>query len=278
LGSLTATYFPELRRQGEGEFRKLVELSTKMTMVGHACSEVAGFPFNAERRTLSTLYGGCCFLADSFLDDYGETVAGEYLDRLEQLLTRGWFEVGNDRERLFYVIITRLFAGRDVLEPMLRQAIFALFLAQKRDVALRQDAPAFRALPRRRQLNWLRQCARDRSGHAILVLTRFVAPDLALRHHHLLFRAGALIMHIDDHGDCHADRRSRRVTYMNQLRHPEAALRQIYEETIGALRAGLPASEGRELLCGFLHRYYVTRLAKHRQERDKGALSWAVYE
>jgi len=34
------------------------------------------------------------------------------------------------------------------------------------------------------------------------------APQLALPHHHLLFLAGALIMFIDDHGDCHADRRS----------------------------------------------------------------------
>jgi hypothetical protein len=278
LGRLTAAHFPELQQQGGAEFRKMVELSAKMAMVGHACSEVAGYAFTAERRTLSTMYGGCCFLADSFLDDYGETVAADYLDRFERLLTRGWFDVRNDRERLFYVVTTRLFTGRNVLEGMLRQAIFALFLAQRRDVALRQDVPAFRALPRTRQLNWLRRCARDRSGHAILVLTRLVAPELGLWQHHLLFLAGALIMHIDDHGDCHADRRSNRVTYMNQVRDPEAALRRIYEATVRQLQAGLTANAGRELLCAFLHRYYLTRLDKHRQERDRGALSWAVYE
>lgn len=278
LGRLTEAHFPELRKQGEDEFRKLVELSAKMTLVGHACSEVAGFRFDAGRRALSTLYGGCCFFADSFLDDYGEAVAADYLDRFDRLLTRGWFEIRNDRERLFYVITARLFAGRDVLEPMLRQAIFALFLAQKRDLVLRMDAPAFRALPRARQLSWLRQCARDRSGHAILVLARLVAPRLALGRHHLLFLAGALIMHIDDHGDCHADRGGHRVTYMNQVRHPEAALRRIYDETLRQLRAGLLDNAGRDLLCAFLRRYFVTRLEKHRRERDRGALSWAVYE
>ena len=278
LGRLTRAYHPALIERGDNEYRKMIELSAKMTMVGHACSETAGFPFDRNRQVLSALYGGCCFLADSFLDDYGETVAADYLDRFEVLLTKGWFTIRNERERLFYVIVSRLFTRRDVLEPMLRQSIFSLFLAQKRDVALRMDAPTFRALPRHRQLGLLRDCARDRSGHAILVLTRLVAPQLALPHHHLLFLAGALIMYIDDHGDCHADRRSHRLTYMNQVRHPEPILRQICENTLQRLQAGLPDNGGKQLLCAFLHRYFVTRLEKHSREGRAGGLSWAVYE
>jgi hypothetical protein len=249
-----------------------------MTMVGHACSETSGFSFDRHRQVLSALYGGCCFLADSFIDDYGETVAAGYLERLETLLTKGWFTIRNKRERLFYVILSRLFTRRDMLDPILRQAIFSLFLAQRKDVALRIDAPSFRGQPRHRQLEMLRECARDRSGHAILVLTRLVAPKLALRHHHLLFLAGALIMYIDDHGDCHADRRARRLTYMNELRQPEPILRELFESTLRRLRAGLPNNEGKELLCAFLHRYFVTRIEKHERERHQGALSWAVYE
>ena len=278
LGRLTKAYHPALLERGDNEYRKMVELSAKMTMVGHACSETAGFPFDRDRQVLSALYGACCFLADSFIDDYGETVAADYLARFEVLLTKGWFVIRNERERLFYVILSRLFTRRDVLEPMLRQSIFSLFMAQKRDVVLRMDAPTFRALPRDRQLGLLRDCARDRSGHAILVLTRLVAPQLALPHHHLLFLAGALIMYIDDHGDCHADRRSHRLTYMNQVRHPVPILRHIFENTLRRLQAGLPDNGGKQLLCAFLHRYFVTRLEKHAREGQAGGLSWAVYE
>ena len=278
LGRLTQAYHPALRERGDNEYRKMLELSAKMTVVGHACSATAGCRFDRNRQVLSALYGACCFLADSFLDDYGEAVAADYLERFEVLLTQGWFVVRNERERLFYVILSRLFTRRDVLEPMLRQAIFSLFLAQKRDVALRMDAPTFRALPRPRQLGLLRECARDRSGHAILVLTRLVAPQLTLPRHHLLFLAGALIMFIDDHGDCHADRRSHRLTYMNQVRRPEPRLRQIYEHTVQRLQAGLPDNGGKRLLCAFLHRYFVTRLEKHAREGQGGGLSWAVYE
>ena len=278
LGQLTRAYYPGLLERGDLEYRKMIELSTKMTMVAHACSETCGFPFDRPRQVMSALYGGCCFLADSFIDDFGETVAAGYLERFERLLTQGWFAVRNDRERLFYVILARLFAGRDVLEPMLRQAIFSLFLAQQRDVALRMDAPAFRGLPRHRQLALLRECARDRSGHAILVLTRLVVPTLPLRHQHLLYLAGALIMSIDDHGDCYADRRAQRLTYMNQVRAPEPVLRTLFENTLRRLDAELPASQGKALLCGFLHRYFVTRLEKHERERQRGGLSWAVYE
>jgi hypothetical protein len=278
LGALTKRYYPALLERGDNEYRKMVELSTKMTMVGHACSETAGFPFDRRRQTLSALYGGCCFLADSFIDDFGEAQAAAYLERFELLLTQGWFRVGNERERLFYVILSRLFGQRDLLDLTLRQAIFSLFLAQRRDVALRMDAPSFRALPRHRQLAMLRECARDRSGHAILVLTRLLAPRLALRHHHLLFLAGALIMYIDDHGDCYADRRGHRLTYMNEVRHPEPALRRLFQHTLQQLRSGLPNNEGKQLLCGFLYRYFVTRLEKHSREAEQGGLSWAVYE
>src|ERR1035438_9744275 len=85
LGRLTRAYYPALIERGDNEYRKMVELSAKMTMVGHACSETAGFPFDRNRQVLSALYGGCCFLADSFLDDYGETVAADYLARFEVL-------------------------------------------------------------------------------------------------------------------------------------------------------------------------------------------------
>jgi hypothetical protein len=44
------------------------------------------------------------------------------------------------------------------------------------------------------------------------------------------------------------------------------------------LQAQLPAGDGRELLCAFLQRYFVTRLEKHEEQRRAGGLSWAVYE
>ena len=278
LGQLTQAYYPALKERTDNEYRKMVELSTKMTMVGHACSQIADFPFDRHRQVLSVLYGGCCFLADSFLDDFGEAMASEYLDRFEVLLTKGWFPIRNDREKLFYIILSRLFERRDMLDPMLRQAIYSLFLAQKRDVSLRMNAPSFRHLSHRLRLDMLRECARDRSGHAILVLTRLVTPELSLRNHHLLFLAGALIMYIDDHGDCYADRRAGRLTYMNEIRQPATVLTRIYENTMHRLRRGLPENEGKDLLCCFLHRYYLTRMEKHTKEGRIGGLSWAIYE
>ena len=94
-----------------------------------------------------------------------------------------------------------------------------LFDAQRRDCELRLSKD-FAALPRRRQLRLLRVCARDRSGHAITVLTGFVAPRIEFSMLPHLFTAGALIMHIDDHGDCYADLRDGRLTYLNQVRNP----------------------------------------------------------
>lgn len=278
LVPLVERYCPSLARSSGIELKKMLELSAKMTMVGHVCSEVAGYPFDEHRKTISALYGGCCFLADSFIDDYGETVARRYISRFEVLLTKGWFAIRNKREELFYVIISRLFTRRNAFDPMVRQAIFSLFQAQKRDVALRLGSMSFQRLPRRVQLRLLRQCARDRSGHGISALAHFMAPQMRLRSHHMLFLSGALIMHIDDHGDCYADRRCKRITYMNQVKNPQKALQKIYNGTIARLSAELPENLGKRLLIAFLYRYFVTRIEKHNREREKGGLSWSVYE
>ncbi len=278
LGALVREHYRQIEEQPGNEYRKMLETSAKMTLAGRACAETTGYPFDARRQRLCALYGGCCFLADSFLDDFGESATREYLDRFERLLTTGWFDIRNERERLFYVIAARIFAERDLLDPMLRQAIFSLFLAQKRDTALRLNAPTFRALGRTRQLALLRQCARERGGHTITVLTRLVAPELPLRWQHLLYHAGALFQYIDDHGDCYADRRSRRITYMEQVAAPRQVLSRLFSDTLRRLREGLPDSAGRDLLCVFLFKYFVTRIQKHETERNQGGLSWAVYE
>ncbi len=276
LKPLVACHYPDLLTNRDNEYRKMVELATKMTLVGHAITASIGERFDSRRRTTASLFGGCCFLADSFIDDFGEAAARRYLRRFEVLLTRGWFQVQTDRERLFYVILSRLFARRDVLDPALRQAILLLFEAQKRDVAVRLQKAEFQALPRQKQLDLLRRCARDRSGHAINLLGAFLVPDLPLGCLTLIFSAGALIMHIDDHGDCYADRRDGRLTFMNQVRDPTGALRRIFFRCAERLRA-LPDAAGRDLLIAFLFRYYVTRLEKHRQQRRQGSSAWAVY-
>lgn len=268
-------HYPELLETPE--YGKMLELSTKMTLVGHAACEIAGFPYDERRRTIGTLFGCCCFLADSFVDDFGPEATQEYLERIRLLLTTGWFDVRTDRERLFYAIVGRLFAARDVLEPILRQAIMLLFDAQKRDCELRLS-PDFAALPRRHRLRLLRVCARDRSGHAITVLTGFVAPRVEVSKLPYLFIAGALIMHIDDHGDCYADLRNGRLTYLNQVRNPAATLRKIFVEHAARLHAGLPPSEGRDLMLAFLTRYFLTRIEKHRLQKERAESAWAVYE
>ena len=126
----------------QDEYRKMFELSTKMNLVGHACTEIAGYEYDRRRQTIGTLFGACCFLADSFIDDFGEAATREYIDRLGLLLTEGWFEMRTDRERLFYVIVSRLFAERDILDPTIRQAILHLYQAQKQDVELRMTRSA----------------------------------------------------------------------------------------------------------------------------------------
>jgi hypothetical protein len=276
LEPLVRSCYPALLQNRRNEYRKMVELSTKMTVVGHAATTVLGHPYDRRRRRIASLFGGCCFLADSFIDDFGDEAAHDYLDRFEVLLTRGWFHARSDRERLFYVIITRLFLERHVLQPALRQALLLLYEAQRRDVEMRSAVPR-RAL-NRRHLRDLKLCARDRSGHAILVLSSFLVPDIPLAHRTPIFTAGSLIMHIDDHGDAFADLRDRRVTYMNQMRNPARTLRHIYEQAVSRLVGELPSNAGRELLVAFLTRYFLTRLQKHRQQRKIEGASWAVYE
>ena len=94
----------------------------------------------------------------------------------------------------------------------------------------------------------------------------------------LIFAAGALIMFIDDHGDCFADRREGRVTYMNYVRQPERVLHRVALAHFARLGAALPRNEGRDLLLGFLLRYYLTRIEKHRAQRRRGGTAWDVFE
>lgn len=276
LNPLVASWYPALQQNRRNEYRKMIELSTKMTLVGHAATAVLGHTYDPRRRRIASLFGGCCFLADSFIDDFGDEAAHEYLDRFELLLTRGWFHPRTNRERLFYAIITRLFLERHVLQPALRQAMMLLYEAQRRDVEMRSRSPS--RTSRHRQLHDLRTCARDRSGHAILVLSSFLVPDIPLAHRAPMFAAGSLIMHIDDHGDAFADLRDHRMTYMNQMRNPASTLRRIFERQMSRLVSGLPPNAGRELLVAFLTRYFVTRLHKHRQQRKLESGPWAVYE
>ena len=278
LEPIVKAYYPALLENAGNEYRKMVELSTKMMLVGHACTEIADYPYDERRQRITCLFGCCCFLADSFLDDFGEEATRAYVTRLERLFATGWFEVGNERETLFYIVVSRLFAERDILEPTLRQAILRLFEAQRRDVEMRGLEAEMKALPRARRLARLKRLARDRSGHAIILLAAFLLPNLSLDYIRHIFVAGALIMFIDDHGDCYADRADRRVTYMNALGRPEPALRRIFFSHIEKLMQGLRPAAGRDLLIAFLTRYYVTRLQKHREQRRLRGPAWAVYE
>jgi hypothetical protein len=275
LSPLVAAHYPALREKADNEYRKMLELSTKMSVVGRACSMIGGYAFDDRRLAISSLFGACCFLGDSFLDDFGRDASLEYLERFGRLLESGWFDVRTAREQLFYAVISRLFGERDVLDPMLRQAIMLLYAAQKQDVALRYEASA---LPRRDRLRALRLCARDRSGHAITVLSLFLVPHCPARLLQHLFLAGSLIMYIDDHGDCYYDRWCRQLTYMNQVQSPARTLRMIFQRDMARLDGGLPPGGGRDLLLAFLFRYYWTRLRKHRLERHRGASGWTVYE
>ncbi|MGE3152122.1 MAG: hypothetical protein AB7G48_10910 [Nitrospiraceae bacterium] len=278
LEPLVRAYYPELYRDRRDECRKMMELSAKMTVVGHACSEICGYPYDARRQRIGSLFGGCCFLADSFLDDFGNDAARDYLERFELLLTTGWFEIRTPREKLFYVIISRLFAERDVLDRFLRQAILLLLNAQKRDVQVRLDRSSFDDLPRHQQLHVLRENARNRSGHAILVLTGFLVPELPLRYASLIFLAGSLIMYIDDHGDYYSDLFYNRLTYINQVADPERTLRRLFYVYMKRLSDGLPEGNGRDVMIGFMTKYYLTRLRKHRLQKPQQELPWAVYE
>ena len=193
-------------------------------------------------------------------------------------MTEGWFDLRTDRERLFFAILSRLFAERDLLHPTVRQAILQLYAAQKLDVDLRLGRETSRGATDRAQLNLLKRCARNRSGHAILVLSAFLVPELPLAQLSLMFTAGALVMFIDDHGDCYSDLQSERITFMNQVRDPERTLKGIFVAHIMRLAGGLPQSDGRDLLIAFLTRYYLTRIEKHRQQKIKGGSAWAVHD
>jgi hypothetical protein len=278
LEPIVRTYNPVMLEGEQQEYRKMLELSAKMNVVAHACTEIGGFDYDDRRQDIGSLYGACCFLADSFIDDFGEDATRDYLQRLEVLLTEGWFEPKTDRERLFFVIAARLFAQRDILHPVVRQSVLQLYMAQRQDVELRATRkPGGRRLGRE-QLNTLKRCARNRSGHAILVLAAFLLPELPLNYLARIFWAGALIMYIDDHGDCWADLKSNRLTFMNQVSRPEQTLKRLFHTHIRELASGLPDSEGRDLLIAFLTRYYLTRMEKHRQQRVKGGSDWAIYE
>jgi hypothetical protein len=278
LNPLISQYYPELVKNRENELKKMLELSTKMMIVGKACTEIAGVTFDERHEFISALFGGCSFISDSFIDDFGEKKAREYLKRLEVLLKRGWFEIRNDREKLFYVIITRLFLERDVSDHILRQTMMSLFAAQKRDVTLRLNPLTFSKLDRKSRLRVLRRCARDRSGHAILVLTHFLVPFINLRMFYCLYLAGELISNIDDYGDIYSDLRFDRITYMNQLKNPKLILSNIFKRTISQLYNDLPDNNGRDLMIAFLYRYFTTRLIKKEMEKDSRELKWTVYE
>jgi hypothetical protein len=278
LRPVVQAHCPSLLADNAVEYRKMIELTSKMTLVGLTCTRIAGYRFDRRRIRMASLFGACCFLADSFIDDYGEPLARDYLQRYELLLQKGLFEVRSDREKLFYVVLARLFTERDVLDAMLRQAICGLFLSQKADVELRSGVPKMRGRPRRLQLRSLRECAWNRGGNTITMLSLFLVPGLPLAEHHLVHTAGALFMLIDDHGDAHYDRHFGRLTYMNQVKRPEQTLARIFRTRVERICRGLAPSEGRDLLVAFLYRYYRARLVKNRRERGRSECSWTVYD
>jgi hypothetical protein len=169
--------------------------------------------------------------------------------------------------------MARLFTERDILQPMLRQAICSLFKVQALDVALtlltENSRPGIHAL---------RRCGRDRSGHAITVLTLFLVPELPLRVHHVLYSTGSLISYIDDYGDFYFDRMQGKATYMNTVQNPARVLTRTFGETLALIDRALEPSHGRELLKTFLHRYFTTRLRKHEREGCRQDSSRPVYE
>jgi hypothetical protein len=278
LAPAVAAWHPTFRQHSSAEFDKMIELSSKMTLVGHACADIVGAPFNARGQRIGALYGGCCFLADSFIDNFDEDATRAYLRRFDELFASGWFEVKNDRERLFYVLAARLFAECEVLHPMVRQAVLKLHAAQALDALLRVEPERTAALTQAQRRALFKRVARDRGGHTIVLLTVLLAPELELGLLAGLFSAGSLFMYIDDYGDFFTDRRDGRITYMNQLRHPEPALHRLVSAHFSSVLARLPGNVGRDALLGILTRYYLTRLEKHRAQRGGGGTAWDVYE
>ena len=279
LRPLLARHCPSLLAPTETtEYRKLIELTAKMQVVGHACTEIAGHGFDRRRQRISSLFGACCFLGDSFLDDYGAAASREYIVRFELLLTKGWFEIRNEREQAFYIVLARLCGERDVFQPMLRQGLCALFQAQKLDVELSLDGEKLGMLSPAQKLSVLRDCARDKSGHAITCLALFLVSRVSLAHHYPLYKTGELISHIDDFGDYYLDLGQGKTTYMNQVNQPAKLLTRIFQETMTLLDTHLCPSHGRELLKGFLYRYFTTRQRKHHAERTRLNGARTVYE
>ena len=88
LAPLVEAWHPALAVSGT-EYAKMLEQSTKFTLVGHACTALAGYEFDARRRRIAILFGCGCFLADSFLDDFGPEAARSYLQRFTRLLSAG---------------------------------------------------------------------------------------------------------------------------------------------------------------------------------------------
>jgi hypothetical protein len=72
LEPIVREYNPFMLEGGQDEYRKMLELSAKMNVVGHACTEIGGFGYDERRHMIGSLFGACCFLADSFIDDFGE--------------------------------------------------------------------------------------------------------------------------------------------------------------------------------------------------------------
>lgn len=278
LSPIVNAYYPALMAKRDGEYRKMIELTTKMTMVGRACTEIAGHPFDERRLKIGSLFGASCFLADSFIDDLGEEASKEYIERFELLLTKGWFEIRTKREELFYIIMSRIFAERDVFDTAIRQAIFWQFMAQKRDISLRLGLQSLATLSPSKKLSLLKECGRDKGGCVALVLSLLLVPEIPLRYRHLFYMAGMLFQYIDDYGDYHYDRYYKRMTYMNQVRYPYRTLRRILHKYIPILHETLPECMGRDILLAFLIRYFVTRLEKHRLEQYRGEYSWTIYE
>ena len=68
LAPLVRTYNPAMLMEGQDEYRKMLELSAKMNVVGHACTEIFGHDYDERRQSIGSLFGACCFLADSFID------------------------------------------------------------------------------------------------------------------------------------------------------------------------------------------------------------------
>lgn len=278
LQPIVAAWHPAFRDRSAAEFAKMVELSTKMTLVGHGCAEVVGVPFDERQQRIAAFYGCCCFLADSFIDNFGDAAAREYLQRFTNLFASGWFEIRNERERLFYVIAARLFAERNVLDPMIRQAILKLHAAQSLDALLRIEPSRTLDLTDGQRRTLFKRVARDRGGNTIILLTLLLVPALPLQLMAGLYSAGSLFMYIDDHGDCFTDRREGRLTYMSLLRQPERTLHRIVTAHFLYVLAALPNNLGRDTLLAILARYYVTRIDKHRVQRSREGTAWDVYE